>query len=98
MRYNNVKIPELNPLGNLISGNTILVCVDLTTNETYKLTLQNIKDFYSQNPVQLPLYSSNSQRDTSITSPVVGMMIFVDGEGMQVRGNTSWNTIVGSST
>lgn len=50
------------------------------------------------NNFQLPVYANATVRDSSITSPTPGMMIFVTGTGMQVRGATSWNTIAGSGT
>jgi hypothetical protein len=37
-------------------------------------------------------------RDSTITSPQPGMMIFVTGTGMQVRGATQWNTVTGTGT
>ena len=49
-------------------------------------------------PLQLATYASTGARDTAITSPTPGMMIYVTGVGMQVRGATSWNTIAGSGT
>jgi hypothetical protein len=47
---------------------------------------------------RLPVYANTTVRDSTITSPVSGMMIFVTGTGMQVRGATQWNTITGSGT
>ena len=49
-------------------------------------------------PMQLATYASNGARDTAITSPAAGMMIYVTGSGMQVRGATAWNLIAGSGT
>lgn len=48
--------------------------------------------------VQLAVYANTTVRDASITSPTPGMMIYVTGTGMQVRGATQWNTITGSGT
>ena len=48
--------------------------------------------------VQLVSYTDTTHRDNSITSPAPGMMVYVQGVGMQVRGATSWNTIAGSGT
>ncbi len=48
--------------------------------------------------MQLAVYANTTVRDSSITSPQPGMMIYVSGTGMQVRGATSWNTIAGSGT
>ena len=49
-------------------------------------------------PMQLATYASNGARDTAIVSPVEGMMIYVTGSGMQVRGATQWNVVAGSGT
>lgn len=46
----------------------------------------------------LPVYANTTVRDSSITSPQPGMMIFVTGTGMQVRGATAWNTVAGTAT
>lgn len=48
--------------------------------------------------MQLAVYADTTARDSAITSPTPGMMIYVTGVGMQVRGATSWNTIAGSGT
>jgi hypothetical protein len=47
---------------------------------------------------QLAVYANSTVRDSTITSPQPGMMIYVTGTGMQVRGATQWNTITGSGT
>jgi len=49
-------------------------------------------------PIQLATYASNAARDAAITSPSAGMMVYVTGQGMQVRGATQWNNIAGSGT
>ena len=46
----------------------------------------------------LPVYANTTVRDSSITSAQPGMMIFVTGTGMQVRGATAWNTVAGTAT
>jgi len=46
----------------------------------------------------LPVYANTTVRDNTITSPQSGMMIFVTGTGMQVRGATAWNTVAGTAT
>lgn len=46
----------------------------------------------------LPVFANTTVRDSSITSPQPGMMIFVTGTGMQVRGATAWNTVAGTAT
>jgi hypothetical protein len=48
-------------------------------------------------PLQLPTYADNAARDTAIVSPSAGMMIFVTGSGMQVRGGSGWNVISGTA-
>lgn len=78
-------------LGNLniqtAQGNT---AYDWVFDNTGKLTMPG--------PAQLAVYANTTVRDSSITSPTPGMMIYVTGTGMQVRGATSWNTIAGSGT
>jgi hypothetical protein len=49
-------------------------------------------------PMQLAVYASNGARDSAIANAQPGMMIYVTGSGMQVRGATSWNLIAGSGT
>lgn len=51
-----------------------------------------------QSATQLVVYANTTVRDSAITSPQTGMMIYVTGLGMQVRGATSWNTIIGTDT
>lgn len=46
----------------------------------------------------LPRFANISARDLAIPSPAPGMMIYVDGTGMQVRGATQWNTVPGTNT
>jgi hypothetical protein len=46
----------------------------------------------------LPVYANTTVRDNTITSAQPGMMIFVTGTGMQVRGATAWNTVAGTAT
>jgi len=52
----------------------------------------------TQNAFQLAVYANASTRDSTIATPNPGMIIYVTGIGMQVRGATSWNTIAGSGT
>lgn len=49
-------------------------------------------------PTQLAVYANATVRDSSVTSPTPGMMIYVADTGMQVRGATGWNTVAGSGT
>ena len=46
----------------------------------------------------LPVYATEAARDSAITSPQPGMMVFVtagEGAGLQVRGATQWNPVGG---
>jgi hypothetical protein len=52
----------------------------------------------TQGAMQLAVYANATVRDSTITSPAAGMMIYVTGTGMQVYGATQWNTIAGSGT
>ena len=46
----------------------------------------------------LPVYANTTARDAAISSPQPGMMVFVTGTGLQVRGSATWNTITGTAT
>ena len=46
----------------------------------------------------LPVYANATVRDSAIASPQPGMMVFVSGTGLQVRGATAWNTVAGTAT
>lgn len=46
----------------------------------------------------LAVYANTTVRDSTITSPQPGMMIFVTGTGLQVRGASVWNTVAGTAT
>jgi len=46
----------------------------------------------------LSVYANTTARDSAIVSPQPGMIIFVTGTGMQVRGATAWNTVAGTAT
>jgi len=79
-----------------VSGITsAMVGLGNVTNES-KATMFTSPTFTG--PVQLAVYATTIARDTAIPSPTPGMMIYVTGTGMQVRGATSWNTIAGSSS
>jgi len=60
--------------------------------------LTQINTLAAVGPMQLAVYANVTVRDSSITSPQPGMMIFVTGTGMQVRGATQWNTVTGTGT
>ena len=47
---------------------------------------------------QLAVFANTGARDTAIPSPAPGMVVFVTGTGMQIRGATAWNTIAGTAT
>ena len=64
----------------------------------YEWTFDNTGKSTFPGPMQLAVYANTTVRDSQITSPQPGMMIYVTGTGMQVRGATSWNTIAGSGT
>jgi hypothetical protein len=46
----------------------------------------------------LPVFANSTVRDAAISSPHPGMMVFVTGTGLQVRGATAWNTVAGTAT
>jgi len=46
----------------------------------------------------LAVYANTTVRDSTISSPQPGMMIFVTGTGLQVRGASAWNTVAGTAT
>ena len=64
-------------------------------NATGNITGNNIN---STSTFRLAVFANATVRDSSIASPVPGMMIYVTGTGMQVRGATSWNTVAGTGT
>lgn len=45
----------------------------------------------------LAVYANTTVRDSTIVSPHPGMMIFVTGTGLQVRGTSAWNTVAGTA-
>lgn len=48
--------------------------------------------------IQLKRYDSTTSRNTDIPVPATGMMIYLDGVGLQVFGLTQWNTVSGTDT
>lgn len=46
----------------------------------------------------LPVYANSATRDAAISSPQPGMMVFITGTGLQVRGATAWNTVPNTAT
>jgi hypothetical protein len=47
---------------------------------------------------QLPVFANTTARDAAVPTPAPGMMVFITGTGMQIRGATGWNTIAGTAT
>ena len=64
----------------------------------YSTVFDNVGTATFPGAVQLAVYANTTVRDIAIPSPNPGMMIYVTGTGMQVRGATGWNTIAGSGT
>jgi hypothetical protein len=79
----------------LAPNGTGIVTVASAVSATGNITGNNIN---STTSFRLPVYANTTVRDSTISSPVAGMMIFVTGTGMQVRGVTQWNTVTGSGT
>lgn len=73
--------------GNVASTGQVIASGNITGN--------NIN---STSTFSLAVFANATVRDSSITSPVPGMMIYVTGTGMQVRGATAWNTVAGTGT
>lgn len=46
--------------------------------------------------LQLAVYANATARDSAISSPTPGMMAYVTGSGLYVRGATGWNLVTGS--
>ncbi len=76
------------------AGNTIIT----SSGSTYTWTFSNTGTLTTPGPIQMAVYANATVRDAAITSPTPGMMIYVTGTGMQIRGATSWNTVTGSGT
>jgi len=75
--------------------------ISITTNTddtSYLWTFGADSTLTNPGPIQMAVYANTTVRDAAITSPQPGMMIYVTGTGMQVRGTTQWNTIAGSGT
>jgi predicted acyltransferase (DUF342 family) len=89
-----------NFIGNIsITGNVTGTSSNVTlVAGSYSTVFDNTGTATFPGAMQLAVYANTTVRDSSITSPQPGMMIYVTGTGMQVRGETSWNTITGSGT
>ena len=72
--------------------------LDLSHNVTIGGNLVVTGNLTVAGPIRMAVYANATTRDAAITSPQPGMMIYVTGTGMQVRGATSWNTVAGSGT
>jgi len=73
--------------GNVLTGGLVSATGNITGN--------NIN---SNTTFQLAVFANATVRDSTIASPVAGMMIYVTGTGMQVRGATTWNTVAGTGS
>ena len=89
-----------NLIGNIsITGNVTGTSANVTlVAGAYSTVFDNIGTATLPGALQLAVYANTTVRDTAIPSPTPGMMIYVTGTGMQVRGATGWNTIAGSGT
>ncbi len=89
-----------NLIGNIsITGNVTGTSANVTlVAGSFSTVFDNTGTATFPGAMQLAVYANTTVRDSSITSPQPGMMIYVTGTGMQVRGATSWNTIAGSGT
>jgi len=89
-----------NLIGNIsITGNVTGTSPNVTlVAGSFSTVFDNTGKATFPGPMQLAVYDNTTVRDSQITSPQPGMVIYVTGTGMQVRGATSWNTIAGSGT
>jgi hypothetical protein len=76
---------------------TDLSDVQITTPSSNQILMYD-SNRWQNVPFGLPVYADATARDAAITAPTAGMLVYVTGTGMQVRGATSWNTIAGSGT
>lgn len=83
---------RISATGNVVGAN-LFASGNIET--TGNVTGNNIS---STTAMQLAVYANATVRDSTITSPTAGMMIYVTGTGMQVYGATQWNTISGTGT
>ena len=70
--------------------------ITINTGAQYSWTFDNVGQTRVPGPLQLVVYANTIVRNSAITNPTAGMMIYVTGVGMQVYGATQWNTIAGS--
>lgn len=69
------------------SGSTVSVTGTVTANCVVGLSA-----------FQLPVYANTTVRDSTVSAPVPGQMVFVTGLGLQIRGATQWNTVTSTGT
>jgi hypothetical protein len=87
-----------------VAGNLVIQTVGATDTVTFEGLTANAATVIIDGTLtvnsnfQLPVFADSNARDAAITSPAPGMVVYVTGTGMQVRGATSWNTISGSDT
>jgi hypothetical protein len=78
-------------LGNLtVDSKTLAASGNITANGV------SATDVNATTRFGLPVYADDAARDAAIPSPQPGMMVFVtggEGQGLQVRGATSWNPV-----
>jgi len=93
-------ITAQNFTGNIsITGNVTGTSANVTlVAGSYSTTFDNTGVATFPGPIQMAVYANTAVRDAAITNPIPGMMVYVTGTGLQVRGATQWNTIAGSGT
>ena len=90
----NVSAGNVNVTGNVTGSSSNVTLVS----GSYSWTFDNTSTVSFPGPARLAVYANATARDAAITSPQTGMMVYVTGVGMQVRGATAWNTITGTGT
>jgi hypothetical protein len=90
----NVSAGNVNVTGNVTGSSSNVTLVS----GSYSWTFDNTSAVSFPGPARLAVYANATARDAAITSPQTGMMVYVTGVGMQVRGATAWNTITGTGT
>jgi hypothetical protein len=87
-----------------VSGNLVVQTVGNTDSVTFQSVTANTANVIIEGALavnsrfQLPVFANSTARDAAITSPAPGMVVYITGTGMQVRGATSWNTVSGTAT
>lgn len=78
-----------------VSENDFTIGTDFPTNKFHWI-FDRFGILQVPGPVSLKIYKDEESRDKLIPCPYTGMMIYVLRLGMQVYGETKWNTIPGS--